>query len=33
MGRVGLVTHRVRHHGSFDIVHVKDAAGNQFATR
>ena len=33
MGRVGLVTHRVCHHGSFDIVHVKDAAGNQFATR
>ena len=33
MSRVGLVTHRVRHHGSFDIVHVQDAAGKQFATR
>ena len=32
MGHVGLITHRVRHHSSFDIVHVKDAAGNQFAT-
>jgi len=33
MGRVGIITHRERHPGSFDIVHVKDAAGNVFATR
>ncbi|VDO95034.1 unnamed protein product [Soboliphyme baturini] len=33
VGRVGLVMHRERHLGSFDIVHVKDAAGNSFATR
>jgi len=33
VGRVGVITHRDRHPGSFDIIHVKDAAGNQFATR
>jgi small subunit ribosomal protein S4e len=33
MGRVGTVTHRERHPGSFDIVHVKDSAGQTFATR
>merc|ERR1712236_100860 len=33
LGRVGLVMHRERHPGSFDIVHVKDAAGHTFATR
>jgi small subunit ribosomal protein S4e len=33
MGRVGIVGHRERHPGSFDIVHVKDAAGHSFATR
>jgi len=33
VGRVGLVTHRERHPGGFDIIHVKDAAGNTFATR
>lgn len=32
-GRVGILTHRDRHFGSFDIVHVKDEAGNVFATR
>jgi small subunit ribosomal protein S4e len=32
-GRVGVLTHRDRHPGSFDIVHVKDAEGNEFATR
>lgn len=32
-GRVGIVQHREKHKGSFDIVHIKDAAGNQFATR
>jgi len=33
VGRVGLVTHRERHPGGFDIVHIKDVAGNSFATR
>jgi len=33
LGRVGVIVSRERHPGSFDIVHVKDAAGNQFATR
>jgi small subunit ribosomal protein S4e len=33
LGRVGLVTHRERHPGSFDIVHVKDSTGHTFATR
>ena len=33
MGRVGIITHRDRHVGGFDIVHVKDALGHQFATR
>jgi len=33
LGRVGYIVSRERHPGSFDIVHVKDAAGHQFATR
>ncbi|KAF0515524.1 40S ribosomal protein S4 [Gigaspora margarita] len=33
MGRVGVVTHRERHVGGFDIIHVKDAVDRQFATR
>lgn len=33
MGRVGIVGHREKHPGSFDIVHIKDAAGHSFATR
>ncbi|XP_013792874.2 40S ribosomal protein S4-like [Limulus polyphemus] len=33
LGRVGIVTSRERHPGSFDIVHVKDAQGHTFATR
>jgi len=33
MGRVGIIGHRERHPGSFDIVHVKDASGHTFATR
>jgi len=33
LGRVGVITHRERHPGSFDIVHVRDAAGQAFATR
>uniref|UniRef100_A0A7S1CP93 40S ribosomal protein S4 n=1 Tax=Bicosoecida sp. CB-2014 TaxID=1486930 RepID=A0A7S1CP93_9STRA len=32
-GRVGTLVARDRHPGSFDIVHVKDAAGHTFATR
>ncbi|KAJ3192759.1 40S ribosomal protein S4 [Irineochytrium annulatum] len=33
IGRIGVVTHRERHHGGFDIVHVKDALDRSFATR
>jgi len=33
LGRVGIVTHRDRHPGDFDIVHVKDALGHTFTTR
>ena len=33
MGRVGVITHRERHHGGFDIVHVKDSRDRSFATR
>lgn len=33
LGRIGLITHRERHPGSFDIVHVKDNLGVTFATR
>ena len=33
MGRVGVVTHRERHDGGFNIVHIKDAIDNSFATR
>lgn len=33
MGRVGILVHRERHPGSFDVVHIKDAIGNTFATR
>ena len=32
-GRVGIITHRERHEGSFEIVHVKDALDRTFATR
>lgn len=32
-GRVGVVQAREKHPGSFDILHVKDSAGNPFATR
>jgi small subunit ribosomal protein S4e len=32
-GRVGTLVHHERHPGSFDIVHVRDAEGNEFATR
>mmetsp|Transcript_101 Transcript_101/g.238 ORF Transcript_101/g.238 Transcript_101/m.238 type:complete len:261 (+) Transcript_101:82-864(+) len=33
IGRVGVITTRERHPGSFEIVHVKDALGHTFATR
>lgn len=33
IGRVGVVTHRERHHGGYDIVHIKDALDHSFATR
>jgi small subunit ribosomal protein S4e len=33
MGRIGIIEHRERHEGSFDIIHIKDAAGQTFATR
>ena len=33
MGRVGIITHRERHDGGFNIVHIKDAIDNSFATR
>lgn len=33
LGRIGVITNRERHPGSFDVVHVKDSTGNNFATR
>eukprot|EP01134_Creolimax_fragrantissima_P005420 CFRG5420T1 len=33
LGRVGIITHTERHHGGFDIVHLKDVLGHEFATR
>merc|ERR1712178_279892 len=32
-GRIGVITGREKHIGSFEIVHVKDAKGRAFATR
>merc|ERR1712196_115202 len=32
-GRVGVITNREKHIGSFEIVHVKDSKGRAFATR
>jgi len=32
-GRVGTITNRERHPGSFEIIHIKDAVGHSFATR
>ncbi|KAB0338570.1 hypothetical protein FD755_025217 [Muntiacus reevesi] len=32
LGRIGVITNRERHPGSFDVVHVKDVNGNSFAT-
>lgn len=33
MGRAGVIVHRERHVGGFDIVHVKDSLDRTFATR
>jgi len=33
IGRVGVITHREKHPGSFEIVHIKDAVGHSFNTR
>jgi small subunit ribosomal protein S4e len=33
IGRVGTITHREKHPGSFEIVHLKDSEGHSFATR
>ncbi|OMJ09037.1 40S ribosomal protein S4 [Smittium culicis] len=33
IGRVGVIVHRDRHNGGFDIVNLKDSTGNTFATR
>jgi len=33
IGRVGTLISRERHPGSFDIVHIRDRRGNNFATR
>jgi small subunit ribosomal protein S4e len=33
MGRAGVIMHRERHIGGFDIVHVKDSLDRTFATR
>jgi len=33
MGRVGVIEHRERHIGGFDLIHLKDSVGHQFATR
>ena len=33
IGRVGVLQHVEKHPSSFDIAHIKDAAGNSFATR
>lgn len=33
LGRVGVITHKEKHPGSFDVVHMKDAAGQAFVTR
>ena len=33
IGRVGQLMHVEHHPGSYEIVHIKDANGNSFATR
>jgi len=32
-GRIGIITSKEKHPGSFDIVHIRDSAGHSFATR
>eukprot|EP00249_Psilotum_nudum_P011962 c23491_g2_i2 orf=206-997(+) len=32
-GRIGAIKHREKHKGSFEIIHVQDAIGQEFATR
>jgi len=32
-GRIGTIMSREKHRGAFDVMHIKDAAGNEFATR
>ncbi|XP_038999481.1 40S ribosomal protein S4-like [Hibiscus syriacus] len=32
-GRVGVIKNREKHKGSFETIHVQDAAGHEFATR
>jgi small subunit ribosomal protein S4e len=33
LGRVGVIVNREKHPGSFEIIHIKDGIGQQFATR
>jgi small subunit ribosomal protein S4e len=33
IGRVGVILNRERHHGGFDIVHVRDVIDREFSTR
>jgi len=33
IGRVGTISHRERHEGGFDIVHLRDKSGKTFLTR
>jgi small subunit ribosomal protein S4e len=33
IGRVGTLMHLEKHAGSFDIAHLKDKVGHEFATR
>lgn len=33
IGRVGVITHLVKHPGSYEIVELKDVAGHEFCTR
>jgi len=33
IGRIGVMVHKEKHPGSFDIVHLKDRKGNAFSTR
>ncbi|KAI5956617.1 RPS4, partial [Candida theae] len=33
LGRIGVIVHREKHEGGFDLVHIKDALENTFVTR